>query len=76
MEIVMKSVNSTKAEERINSNYNRYNDDEQYLKNIKLDVSNFDDCLDPQYYLDWAMSLDCYFKWYECPKSGEFVLLQ
>ena len=30
-----------------------------------MDVSNFDGRLDPQYYLDWVMSLERYFKWYE-----------
>jgi len=30
-----------------------------------LDVSNFGGRLDPQYYLDWVMSLEHYFKWYE-----------
>ena len=52
-------------EERNNMNYNRYDEDERYLKNIKVDVSNFDGRLDPQYYLDWVMSLECYFKWYK-----------
>ena len=28
-------------------------------------MSNFDGRLDPKYYLDWVMSLECYFKWYE-----------
>jgi len=46
-------------------NYNRYDEDERYLKNIKVDVSNFDGRLDPLYYLDWVMSLECYFKWHE-----------
>ena len=40
-------------------------DDDRYLKNIKLDVSNFDNRLDSQYYLDWVMSIERYFKWYE-----------
>ena len=53
------------GEERINMNYNRYDEDEWYLKNIKVDLSNFDGHLDPQYYLDWVMSLERYFKWYE-----------
>ena len=52
-------------DERINRNYNRLDEDERYLKNIKVDVSNFDGRLDPQYYLDWVMSLERYFKWYE-----------
>jgi len=34
-------------EGRSNRNYDRYNDDERYQKNIKLDISNFDDRLDP-----------------------------
>ena len=46
-------------------NYKRYDEDERYMKDIKVDVSNFDGRLDPQYYLDWVMSLDRYFKWYE-----------
>jgi len=56
---------NNRREERINKNYNRYDEDEWYLKNIKVDVSNFDGRLDPQYYLDWVMSLERYFKWYE-----------
>ena len=60
----MKSANST-ISERSNTNYNRYDEDERYLKNIKVDVSNFDGRLDPQYYLDWVMSVERYFKWYE-----------
>ena len=51
-----------RREERINRNYNRYDEDERYMKNIKVDVSNFDGRLDPQYYLDWVMSLERYFK--------------
>ena len=56
---------NNRREERINMNYNRYDEDERYMKNIKVDVSNFDGRLDPQYYLDWVMSLERYFKWYE-----------
>ena len=54
-----------RREERINRNYNPYDEDDWYLKNIKVDVSNFDGRLDPQYYLDWVMSLEHYFKWYK-----------
>ena len=54
-----------RREDIINMIYDRYEDDEQYQKNIKLDISNFDDRLDLQYYLDWVMSLERYFKWYE-----------
>ena len=42
---------SQRREESINRNYNWYDDDERYLKNIILDVSNFDGRIDPQYYL-------------------------
>ena len=56
---------NNRREERINRNYNRYDEDDRYMKNIKVDVSNFDGRLDPQYYLDWVMSLERYFKWYE-----------
>ena len=56
---------NNRREERINRNYNRYDEDERYLKNIKVDVSSFDGRLDPQYYLDWVTSLERYFKWYE-----------
>jgi len=55
---------NNRREDRINMNYNRYDEDERYL-NIKVDVSNFDGRLNPQYYLDWVMSLERYFKWYE-----------
>jgi len=54
-----------RREKRINRNYDWHDDDEQYLKNIKLDILNFDGRLDSQYYLDWVMSIERYFKWYE-----------
>jgi len=56
---------NNRGEERINRNYNRYDENERYLKSIKVDVWNFDGRLDPQYFLDWVMSLERYFKWYE-----------
>ena len=62
---------NNRREERMNMNYNRYDEDEQYLKNIKVDVSNFDGRLDPQYYLDWVLSLDRYFKWYEMSQERQ-----
>jgi len=52
-------------------NYNRYNENERYLKNIKVDVLNFDGRSDPQYYLDWVMSLERYFKWYEISQEWQ-----
>jgi len=51
-----------RQEERANKNYDRYDDDERYLKNIKLDISNFDYRLNPQYYLYWVMSVERYLK--------------
>ena len=56
---------NNRREERISRNYNRYDENERYLKKIKVDVSNFDNRLDPQYYLDWVVSLERYFKWYQ-----------
>jgi len=49
-------------ENRVPRNHDRLEDDDQYLKNIELDVSNFGGHLDPQYYLDWVMSLERHFK--------------
>ena len=56
---------SLRREDRVYRNHDRREDDDQYLNNIKLDVSNFNGRLDSQYYLDWVMSLERYFKWYE-----------
>ena len=44
-------------EDRTPRNHDRF-EDGHYLKNIKLEVSNFDGRLDPQYYLDWIISLE------------------
>ena len=40
---------SPRREDRVPRNHDRHEDDDRYLKNIKLDVSNFDGRLDPQY---------------------------
>ena len=48
----MEIVNLAHAGKIVPRNHDRHEDDDRYLKNIKLDVSNFDDRLDPQYYLD------------------------
>jgi len=56
---------SPRQEDRVPRNHDRFENDDRYLKNIKLNMSNFDGRLDPQYYLDWVMSLEQYFKWYE-----------
>jgi len=56
---------SPHQEDRVPRNHDCHEDDDRYLKNIKLDVSNFDGRLDPQYYLNRVMSLERYFKWYE-----------
>jgi len=65
MTVVMEIVNPTHAGRIVPRNHDRLEEDDRYLKNIKLYVSNFDDRLDPQYYLDWVMGLKRYFKWYE-----------
>ena len=44
---------------------NTSNPDARYLKNIKIDVSNFEGRHDPQLFIDWTLQLDRYFKWYE-----------
>jgi len=44
---------------------NTFNLDAQYLKNIKIDVRNFEGCHDPQLFIDWTLQLDRYFTWYE-----------
>ena len=41
IEIVIKIINP------INRNYDRHEDDERCLRNINLELSNFDDHLDP-----------------------------
>ena len=38
-------------------------------------MSNFDGHLDPQYYLNWVMSLERYFKWYEMSQARRIALL-
>jgi len=40
------------------------NPDAQYLKNVKIDVPNFDGRHDLQLFIDWTL-LDRYFTWYE-----------
>ena len=40
---------SPHREDRFPRNHDRLEDDDPYIKNIKLDVSNFDGRLDPQY---------------------------
>jgi len=46
----------------------------RYLKNIKLEMSNFDGRLDLQYYLDWIMSLEYTLSGTRCLKNDESVL--
>jgi len=64
MTVVMEIVSPAYAGRIVFRNHDRREDDDQYLNNIKLDVSNFNGRLDSQYYLDWVMSLERYFKWY------------
>ena len=53
----------------------RLKDDDQYIKNIKLDVSNFNGRLNPQYYKKGNESSDI-SSGMRHSKSGEFALLQ
>ena len=66
---------NNRQEERINRNYNQYDENEWMLKNIKMDVSSFGSRLDPQYYLDLVTSLERISSGMRCPKSGESFLL-
>ena len=66
---------SPHQEDKVFRNHDHREDDDQYLKNIKLDVLNFDGHLDPQYYLDWVMSLEDVSSGMRCLKSDEFALL-
>jgi len=62
---------STVGENSSSSRNNRHdttdnppNPDDQYLKNIKIDVPTFDGRHDPKLFLDWTLQLDKYFTWY------------
>jgi len=41
--------------------YNTANTDAQYIKSVKVDAPSFDECLDPQAYIDWQLATDRYF---------------
>ena len=72
-------INKLRREDKTPRNPDRFEDDDCCLRSIKLEVSNFDNRLNPQYYLDWIISLERYFKWYEISQKwhirGEYVLL-
>jgi len=69
MIVVMETVNPTNAGKiRVPRNHDRHGDDDQYLNNIKLDISNFDDHLDPQHYLDLVMSLERFQVAWDVPR--------
>jgi len=53
---------SSRNNHRDNTN-NPPNSDDQYPKNIKIDVPTFDGRHDPQLFLDWTLQLDKYFTW-------------
>jgi len=38
--------------------HNTADTDAQYIKNIKVDASFFDRCLDPQGYIEWQLAMD------------------
>jgi len=50
---------------RCNNTKNTSNPDAQYLKNIKIDVPNFEGRHNPQLFVNWTLQLDRYFTWYE-----------
>ena len=73
--VVVEIVSTTDALRIEPRNHDRSDEDDHYLKNIKLELLNFDSHQNPQYYLDWIMSLERYFSGMRCPKNDESVLL-
>ena len=56
--------------------HSEHDPDSQYLKNIKINVNNFDGRHDSQNFLNWTQ-LDKYFTWYDLtePKKVKFVAM-
>ena len=61
-----------------NDSRNTPNPDDYYLKSIKLDVSTFDGCHDPQLFLNWIQQINRYFTWYPLskPKKVKFAAMK
>ena len=45
-------------------------------RGAKLEVSVFDGSLDPKKYMDWEVSLDEYFKWFQLPEGRRIQFAQ
>jgi len=63
---------------RRNNTDNSPNPDAQYLKNIKIDVPNFDGYYDPQFFINWVLQLDRYFALYEFtePRKVKYAIMK
>ena len=48
------------------------NQDEQVIRNIRLDAPTFDGSLDPKVYNDWEGEMDQYFNWYEMSEGRKY----
>ena len=48
------------------------NQDDQILRNVRLDAPTFDGSLDPKTYIDWEGEMDQYFEWYEMSEGRKF----
>jgi len=57
---------------------NPSNPDDQFLKNIKIDVLTFVGRHDPQIFLNWTLQLDKYFIWYNLtePRKIKFAVMK
>jgi len=69
---------SSSQNNRHDNTDNPSNPDDQFLKNIKINVLTFDGRHDPQIFLDWTLQLDKYFTWYNLtePKKIKFAAIK
>ena len=47
----------------------KFDQDKHILRNVKVEVSSFDGCLDSREYLDWKLGMGYYFGWYEISEA-------
>ena len=59
-----------------NNTDNPPNLDAQYLKSIKIYVSNFDGRQDSQLFINWTLQLHRYFTWFELAEPKKINTLQ
>ena len=45
--------------------YREVDQDQRFLKSVKIDAPTFEGQLDPTKFLDWLAYMDRYFEWYE-----------